>query len=790
LVAKKKYEVVGSTFLVGIVTRQKKNGNGQAVQNSYEIKWTSSKFQSSNHVHYITLDKVHEGIRHYQTMMKSRISNESWDVLCRPYDEITHTTDLWDDFEEVEESLVRFETQHSLPLDLVEVETIKSMEFIPDAFISAPSDLYCREDGGTDTELRAESKPLFEHSASSAFFALLPLSFWRTVVDNTNLYAAGSKQPLVTLEELMKFLGILFYMTLVDKGEHANYWGEQLDIVSLGESSPGLELVMTFKRFRFIRKNLSFRVSVSLEELRSDPAARIRPLINMLKLRSPTHVVLGRNVAVDETSVACRSKFGRHLIVYNSTKPTGKYHFKIYMCCCSTSWYATSMKLHCSSGIGDRLGGVVNESTIKSLELAMVKSKDVRKHVLEVTLPIHKSKRIVNTDNYYTSVQLLESLRVVGLYSRGTIRENSKFGHKSFMLSKTDKLQRGTTRQGVEIKHKIIGASWADGAVVNIISNADDSTISTVTRTIGRTKVEFPAPTCIGEYNKAMQGVDRIDQLRSRFSIADGHTFKKWHKKLAMAYIDIARCNAYIGRKLSGATMDQRDPHRQFMAELSSHLIHGEWQHALGDSGLLFSDPSVVPPSGTNSSPRMASPSKSVVQCSFENSKQVFPKSRPKRGCSVCRFEGRHPSEQTVYCYNHRTSLCTTVHSSQVFPYMCPFPDMTCWAKFHSFYHAAGLFNSNGNIRPSSHLFRAKKKYEAQLVQPQLGAIPEEREAVPPSFEGDVIVSQRDNGYDQSHQPEQVHELKYDSSLSEKSFKEYTMSDLDNFSVDTSIDFD
>ena len=84
-----------------------------------------------------------------------------------------------------------------------------------------------------------------------------------------------------------------------------------------------------------------------------------------------------------------------------------------------------------------------------------------------------------------------------------------------------------------------------------------------------------------------MQGVDRIDQLRGRFSIADGHSFKKWHKKLAMAYIDIARCNAFIARKMTGVYASARDPHREFMIELSSQLIHGEWEVAIGDNGIM-----------------------------------------------------------------------------------------------------------------------------------------------------------------------------------------------------------
>jgi hypothetical protein len=175
------------------------------------------------------------------------------------------------------------------------------------------------------------------------------------VVENTNQYAVSAKQPLVTLHELMKFLGILFYISTVDKGEYANYWGDQIENKMFGEVSSGLDRVMTLRRFKFIRKNLSFREGVTPAELKTDPAARIRPLIQILRARAPKFIQLGRNVAVDESSVACRSKYGRHMIVYNATKPTGKYHFKIYMMCCSETWFAVSFKLHCASDLEKKI---------------------------------------------------------------------------------------------------------------------------------------------------------------------------------------------------------------------------------------------------------------------------------------------------------------------------------------------------------------------------------------------------------------------------------------------------
>jgi hypothetical protein len=37
----------------------------------------------------------------------------------------------------------------------------------------------------------------------------------------------------------------------------------------------------------------------------------------MLKKTSPQYVDIGRNVSIDESTVACKSKYGRKLIVFN-----------------------------------------------------------------------------------------------------------------------------------------------------------------------------------------------------------------------------------------------------------------------------------------------------------------------------------------------------------------------------------------------------------------------------------------------------------------------------------------
>ncbi|GMF19049.1 unnamed protein product [Phytophthora fragariaefolia] len=501
-------------------------------------RWMKSRIASSRALwSIISVGVVQLGIKHYVAL--TRVKNPDWRVLVRP----DPTDDI--DFEEEdsdcdeEEVLEVFDPTELLPTSLAEVEAIRSMRFIPSGEVEAPSYLYTHEDGSTQSYLRPEFKHLFEHSASSSFFAYVPLYFWRQVLHETNKYAVVNNISMV--EASMQITG-----------------GLQAEDLIFGGATSSLDGFMTLHRFKLLRRCLSFNaVPTTLDE---DAAARIRPLLNLLKITGGRYLHVGRDVALDEASVACRSRQGRHMIVYTPMKPTGKYHFWLYMVCCSTTWIALNYKLHCNrSDILNRLGGVVDPLEAQSLREELNVVSKIRQHVLEVTRPLFGTNRIINMDIYYTSIQLLQELRLKGLYGRGTIRATSKHFPFHTILHKDDCV-RGEYRQAVSHDHSILAASWCDGNVVNLVSNAESTKITTVTRLIGSEKQPFSAPECVAQYNTNMQGVDRLDQIRGRFSTADGH---------------------------SGAAA--RDPHRMFLMELVGELLNGQWKNAPSDGRMLFS---------------------------------------------------------------------------------------------------------------------------------------------------------------------------------------------------------
>ncbi|KAG3079824.1 hypothetical protein PI125_g20623 [Phytophthora idaei] len=171
----------------------------------FQIRWLDSQFQSV--VEHISVGVVQLGIKNYVAL--TRVKNPDWRILVRP--DPTDEIDFEEDDSDCEEEVLQaFDPSELLPTSLAEVEAIKSMRFDPNGEVEGPSYLYQHSDGSTQTYLRPEFKHLFEHTASSSFFAYITLYFWRQVLHETNKYAVVNNirmATMFTLDELVIFLG-------------------------------------------------------------------------------------------------------------------------------------------------------------------------------------------------------------------------------------------------------------------------------------------------------------------------------------------------------------------------------------------------------------------------------------------------------------------------------------------------------------------------------------------------------------------------------------------------------
>jgi hypothetical protein len=61
--------------------------------------------------------------------------------------------------------------------------------------------------------------------------------------------------------------------------------------------------------------------------------------------------------------------------------------------------------------------------------------------------------------------------------------------------------------------------SWIDGNAVHLLTTADGTEKSKVTRRVGSEQQQYAAPVAVPRYNKGMQAIDRFDQLLSCFHL-------------------------------------------------------------------------------------------------------------------------------------------------------------------------------------------------------------------------------------------------------------------------------
>jgi hypothetical protein len=204
---------------------------------------------------------------------------------------------------------------------------------------------------------------------------------------------------------------------------------------------------MELQRFQQIRSVLHFNDNHGIQDSR-DALYKVRPLLNALKMTFPTFIELGNEVALDEASFATKTKYGAHIVVYNPQKAVGKYHFRLYLLCCSTSYAVIRIRVHTKndSDTGDIQVTEANRNEVTAADedndevasqvsernnnddSVSVHSKEITEDNVELTKltqlvvdmckPLFDTGRVVNMDNYYTSPEAAVELKKKSIYER------------------------------------------------------------------------------------------------------------------------------------------------------------------------------------------------------------------------------------------------------------------------------------------------------------------------------------------------------------------------------------
>lgn len=376
----------------------------------------------------------------------------------------------------------------------------------------------------------ASTIPIFtlSHGTCALSFGskTLPTDFFLTFLDDdiisnivfqTNLYSNQKQRNIkpISKEEFYGFLGLNMLFSYHRLPRIRNYWSSDIDY-----SVSVVPDTLTRNRYFQILGNLHINDNEAIPKQNTDRLYKIRPLIDKLNknfqsLRMPNQVQ-----SIDESMILFK---GRSAIKqYNPLKPI-KRGYKLW-CRSDMSGYMYEFEVY--QGKDDSefkrfgLGGSIVQKLTKSL--------------------VNKN-HIIMMDNYFSSVELYEYLKSVGIYACGTIRSNRK-GLPALAADKT--LKRGDFDSRVS-DQGISYFKWKDNRSVFFLSNYHGTEICNVQRKQKDGSImDIPAPTIVGDYNSHMGGVDKSDMLKSLYD--RDRKAKKWWHRLFFGIIEIAMINSYV----------------------------------------------------------------------------------------------------------------------------------------------------------------------------------------------------------------------------------------------------
>lgn len=190
----------------------------------------------------------------------------------------------------------------------------------------------------------------------------------------------------------------------------------------------------------------------------------------------------------------------------------------------------------------------------------------------------------VYTDNFFTSLNLLDALKAQGFNGTGTIRANRLQNCPLIDAVKMTKKPRGEYDFRSDSTSGLIIVRWHDNSIVNVASNyLGIQPLTNVTRWSSAMKktITIPQPALITQYNRGMGGTDRMDQNLNSYRISIRN--KKWWWSLFAFAVDTAVCNAWYLYRCSPAAdqmpMSLLEFRRQiamtYFAKFSRRLVIG-----------------------------------------------------------------------------------------------------------------------------------------------------------------------------------------------------------------------
>lgn len=353
-------------------------------------------------------------------------------------------------------------------------------------------------------------------SAADSFALFMTDTILNCVVHCTNIYMKSIQENFsrskdakeTNLEEMKAVLGLLVLagVTKSRSLKLENLW----DRTKLG--IPVFNATMSITRFRFLLRCMRFDdINDRVERKELDNVAPIREIFEIFVANCQNNYSLGEYVTIDEQLLSFRGKCKFRMYIPN--KPA-KYGIKVFALCDARTWYTSNLEIYA----GKQPDGPYKISN---------SGYDV---VNRLASQIEGSRRNITMDNWFTSIPLAETLLEKKITVIGTLRSNKREIPLQF--------RKFTKRE----LYSSIFAFRENMTLVSYASKKNKNVLALSTMHYGNdidpSSGEQKKPDIITLYNVTKGGVDKVDEMVGRYTVA--RKTRRWPLRIFFHVVDTA----------------------------------------------------------------------------------------------------------------------------------------------------------------------------------------------------------------------------------------------------------
>jgi hypothetical protein len=326
----------------------------------------------------------------------------------------------------------------------------------------------------------------------------------------------------VSLQELMRWVGLCIGMTMLPlKNTRQYWWTHKRGVVQY----PGFGQLMGQTRWEQIKKYFHLadnKCRPHDKKTREYRLWHVLPMMNCLNATSKALWIMGQKVVMDERTIPSRHSRAP-IRIYNPSKPY-KFGFELFSMCCATTYYCWDFIVY------DKLPQPGLHSLV----------------VMQLVRTLMFKGHVIFLDRGFTSPALVHWLKKEGHGASGTVVSNRKGFPKDLKLGKKE--PQGTMMAKVSITHEMLAVVWKDKKDVTFLTNCHQGLDGETERQVGSERLTVTCPEVAREYNKNKAGVDLFDKLclSDNMSTEREIVSHKWWVRLFWGLSDAALANAYI----------------------------------------------------------------------------------------------------------------------------------------------------------------------------------------------------------------------------------------------------